>query len=399
MRARSDEFDLEAQLRALREEPEQEFAASLDARVAAGFPRQGREPAAALGRLAERLRSVPPRRLLAPAGAFALFGVIAATAILASRDGGIGGTTALREPDRGATVGTSQADSGTRPSTSSGVHDSSGVQYSAELPRLKGGEDQYSSAASAGVAHSTESTATGPYATPAKRRQVERSATIVLGTEPPDVRASAAKVFDAVHAANGIVLRSSIRDGSAGEAGASFELLIPSARLGDALADLSAIGEVRSRREAGQDITAPTVRAGERLQDSRARIEGLLAQLAESTTEAERDAVEAQLRGERRHAAVLRGELAALKRRANLSRVSVRIETGARGAADEGGTSWGPGDGLAAAGRILAVAAGVTVVGLAALAPLALICLLAWLAHRAWLRSSRERALSARSRP
>jgi Domain of unknown function (DUF4349) len=393
MRSRSDEFDLEAQLHELREEPEREFAASLDARAAAGFPREGREPAATLGRLVERLRSLPPRRLLAPAGVIALIGIIAATAILASRDGGIERTTALREPDRGATVGTPQADSGTRPSTSSGVRDSSGVEYSDELPRLKGGEDQYSSAASAGVnAHSAESTATGPYATPAKRREVERSATIVLGTEPPDVRASAAKVFDAVHAVDGIVLRSTIRDGSVGEAGASFELLVPSARLGDALADLSAIAEVRSRREASQDITSPTVRAGEKLQDSHARIEGLLAQLAQATKEAEREAVEAQLRGERRHAAVLRSELAALERRANLSRVSVRIETGAR--ADEGGTAWGPGDGLAAAGRILAVAAGVTLVGLAILSPLVLLALLAALAYRIHLQRARHRALA-----
>jgi Domain of unknown function (DUF4349) len=394
MRARSDEFDLTAELRALREQPEQELAASLDARVAAGFPRQGREPVAALGRLAKRLRSVPPRRLLAPAGAIALFGVIAATALLASRDGGIEGTTALREPDRGATVGAPQADSGTPPDTSSGGRSSSGVEYSDELPRLKGVEGQSSSAASAGVnAGSAESTATGPYATPAKRREVEHSATIVLGTAPTEVRASAAKVFDAVHAVDGIVLRSSIRDGSAGEAGASFELLIPSARLGDALADLSAIAEVRSRREASQDITAPTVRTGEKLQDSRARIESLLVQLAEATTEAERIAVETQLRGERRQNAALRSELATLQRRANLSRVSVRIETGAGTDAEEGG-SWGPGDGLAAAGRILAVAAGVALVGLAILAPLALLALLAAFAYRTHLRRARHRALA-----
>lgn len=361
MRAPSDEFDLAAELRALREEPEREFAARLDARVAAGFPRKSHGSPTPLRRFVERLRSVPPRRLLAPAGTITLIAIVAATAILASRENGVDQTTALREPAK------------------TGASSKTSPQFDAAVPTVE-------SAASA------EATATGPYATPTKRREVERSARIVLGTEPADVRASAAKVFDAVHTANGIVLRSSIRDGSAGEAGASFELLIPSARLGDALADLSTIAEVRSRREASQDITAPTVRTGEKLQDSRARIEGLLAQLAGATTEAERSAVEAQLRGERRQAAALRSELATLQRRANLSRVSVRIETGA-GAVTEGG-SWGPGDGLAAAGRILAVAAGVTLVGLAILAPLALLALLAAFAYRTHLRRARHRALA-----
>ena len=40
-----------------------------------------------------------------------------------------------------------------------------------------------------------------------------------------------------------------------------------------------------------------------------------------------------------------------------------------------------------------AVAAGVTLVGLAVLAPIALLALLVWLTRRAWVRQSRERAL------
>jgi len=44
---------------------------------------------------------------------------------------------------------------------------------------------------------------------------------------------------------------------------------------------------------------------------------------------------------------------------------------------------------------VLATAAGVTLVGLAVLAPFALIALLAWLVRRAWIRQGRERALEA----
>ncbi|HWO17037.1 MAG TPA: DUF4349 domain-containing protein [Solirubrobacterales bacterium] len=169
--------------------------------------------------------------------------------------------------------------------------------------------------------------------------------------------------------------------------------MIPSAKLGDALAAFSSIAEVRSRSESTLDITAPTVGVGEKLQDSQAKIESLLGQLAEADSAEERAAVEAQLRAERRHAATLRSRLSSLRRRANFSRVSLRIETGAPSTMAKGEGGWGVSDGLDDAGRILAVAAGVTVIALAILGPLALIALLAWLAHRILVRRSRERAL------
>jgi hypothetical protein len=174
--------------------------------------------------------------------------------------------------------------------------------------------------------------------------------------------------------------------------GAQFDLLIPSAKLGDALAAFSAIDEVQSRHEATDDITAPTISAREELQDSRARIDALLAQLSTAETETEAEAVETELRGERRHAARLRARLANLDRRTTYSHVSVRIESGE--STDPGGT-WGFDDAIGDAGRILAIAAAVTLVGLAIVGPLALLAFLAWLAHRLWLRTRRKRALDA----
>jgi hypothetical protein len=234
---------------------------------------------------------------------------------------------------------------------------------------------------------------TGPFASKAGHRDVERAAEMVLGTDPADVRRAAGEVFEAVHAYDGIVLRSSIEDGNEGEARAEFELLIPSGKLGDALASFSAIAEVRSRHESTADVTAKTVGLGERLQDSRASVKGLLAQLANAETDAERAAAEAELHSERLHAAALRSRLADLQRRANLSHVTLRIETGDEGGAAGNGGSWGVGDALADAGHILGIAAGVTLIGLAIVGPLALLCLLAWLAHRAWVRRAREHAL------
>ena len=69
------------------------------------------------------------------------------------------------------------------------------------------------------------------------------------------------------------------------------------------LAAFSAIDEVRSRHEATADITKPTIATSEELRDSRARIDSLLAQLSTAEIESEREAIETELRGERRHAA------------------------------------------------------------------------------------------------
>ena len=391
MEPRRDDLDLTAELHALRPTPSLEFATELDARAAAGFPRKGRRPARGLGDLLRVLRETPPRRLLAPAGAFALTAIVIATALVASSSERERAPTSslLMEksapPSAGARIeeqtrGAAPVPSPGRASNAEGESSASVHRFSREVP-------------SAASAPARDGSAPLSYAPRLSRRQVERDAQIVLGADPVDVRSDAAKVFDAVHAAEGIVLRSSITDGGPGEAGAEFRLLIPSAKLSDALAAFSAIDEVRLRHESTQDITAPTVGTGERLQDSSARIDGLLAQLAQATTEDERAAVEAELRSERRVAAALRSRLDDLRRRATLSQVSLRIETGERPDGGGGG-AWGFGDGIDDAGRILAIAAGVTIIALAILAPFALLAVLAWTARRAWLRRARTQALT-----
>jgi Domain of unknown function (DUF4349) len=214
----------------------------------------------------------------------------------------------------------------------------------------------------------------------------------VLTADASEVRSAAAEVFSTVHAHDGIVLRSAIRDRGEGEAVASFDLLIPSARLDDALAAFSGIAEVSSRSDSTVDITAPTIGLRERLRDSRARLEGLLAELARADTDAERAAVEAELRAERRRIAVLRSRLSALERRARFARVSLRVESGTAAAAGEEG-SWGVGEAIEEAGRILGIAAGVTVIGLAILTPIFLVLLLAWIVLHIRTGRARERAL------
>jgi Domain of unknown function (DUF4349) len=369
-----DDADLAAELRALRPAPRPAFAAELDERAAAGFPRRSWLHGSAPAGAGERLRALSPRRLILSTGAGALAAIAVATVVVVGTESGspVGPQSAAKPSDRGS-KGFFEEPAGAEQGAGKSV-----PQLSNVVPTTSGGIVETDSPLR-------------PFAPGAANRDIERSAEIVLGADPTDLAEDADEVFDAVQAANGIVLRSSTVEGPAGKARADFDLLIPSANLSDALADISAIDQVRSRQEATADITAPTVGVEERLQDSRARIDGLLGQLAAAEAESEREAVETELRVERRHAAFLRTQLAKLDRRANFSRVSVAIEAG--GASPSSGGAWGIDDALHDAGHILAIAAAVTLVSLAVLGPIALIALLAWLAHRAWLRRGRERAL------
>jgi hypothetical protein len=363
MEAPKDER-LIADLHALRPAPRPEFAAELDQRAAAGFPRRSRLPRFSF--------PLPTKRLLIPAGGLAMVAIAVVTAVVVSNESGSGTESG------GSMLGlTREVDSSSTPER---------LQQVEQPAKPTVGE----SSASAGATEIEPFSSKAP--TRIHKRAVERSAELVLGAAPADVAEDSSKVFEAVHAHDGIVMRSSTREGEAGVAAARFELLIPSAKLGDALAALSGVDEVRSRHEATDDITAPTVATGELLHDSKARIDGLLAQLETAETEPEREAVEAELAQERRHRSRLRAQLQHLERRADYSRVLVRIETGA-GEESSGGT-WGVGDALDDAGQILAVAVAVSVVALAILGPIALIALLAWLAHRAWVRRERRRVLS-----
>jgi hypothetical protein len=378
-----------ADLRGLRPKPRPEFTTELDERAAAGFPRRSRLPRLSF----DPLRAFPARRLVLAGGAVAVLAIfVASTLIVAGRDdSGPQDNLALLEPKHQQATSSPEApDKAAAGGTA--AEENSGIEYETDLPTLASEESSGARAASGSV-YGAAPPELEDRAPNVHRRAVERSAEIVLAAEPGDVGEDSFEVFEVVHAHNGIVMRSSSREGKPGQAGARFELLLPSDDLGDSLAALSAIDEVRSRHEATTDITAPTVDTAELLRDSQARIDSLLAQLESAGTEGEREAVEAELRQERRHRARLRASLQHLEHRASFSRVLLRIETGSAEEPSADGGSWGVGDALGDAGKILAVAAAVAVVGLAILGPIALIALLAWLSHRAWVRRERRRVL------
>src|SRR5262245_946626 len=85
---RLSDAELETLVREERPSIDEEFAAMLDERAASGFPRaKGRSPFAGL---VDRMRTVPPRRILAPAGAVATLLVVVGVSISTLGGGGNG---------------------------------------------------------------------------------------------------------------------------------------------------------------------------------------------------------------------------------------------------------------------------------------------------------------------
>ena len=200
-----DDTELAAALRELRPH------ATARVRRRARRPGRGRLPprlALGVGRslVRARLASTPPRRLIAPAGALALTAVVIATAVVADhRD----------------------AATGPPPSAPGATQLGSGAASGAAAVRERGrrGErrrvGRRSIDAELGAGGAPPPRNSGPYAAECRaprRRTLGRDR---ARRRAERVRADAAEVFDAVHAADGIVLRSSIRDGEAGEAGAT----------------------------------------------------------------------------------------------------------------------------------------------------------------------------------
>jgi hypothetical protein len=368
-----DEQALIAELRSLRPQPRAEFASELDALAAAGF--RARRPVGRARQAAAWIDSISLRRALAPAAAAVLLALLIATA-------------AVRLSDRGGPVV-----EGRGPVTHSGAT-TRAHPYAPSAGAAAAGTAEESASRGAGAASGFQYEQV-PAAT--AHRDVERGAQLVLRAPADEVPQDARRVFDAVHAAHGIVLSSSVNAWEhggaprAGRAMASFELLVPSARLDDTLTELSRIADVRSRHDSTADITAATVSVESRLRDARARIESLLAQLASAESEEERALIEARLRRQRRAAAALGTSVGRLHRRADYAHLSLRIEGG--DSASSGGGAWGVDDALRDALGLLSTAAGVTLLVLVVIAPIALLGLLTLLARRAWARRARERAL------
>jgi len=340
--------------------PNPAWARELDARAAAGFPRPPRRSPWAV------LKA--HRRALIPAASFACVALLVAglsTVNLSSDDAGSSGAG-----------GGGMASGGAESAQSADSSDPSGGSAPKTAPAQRGG-----------------GRVGGVQSDGRPSRAQERSAALVLAARPREIEDVAAGILRVTDNAGGFVASSTVGSGS--DAGGSFELRIPTARLNKALADLSRLAKVRERTQSSRDITAETVSARERLREARREREGLLRALANATTINETEAVKARLRSVNREIASARASVRRVVNRANYANVSVELvaERGGATVLPDEDDRWTPADAARDALRVLEVAAGIAVIVLALLLPLALIGGVGAAAARVAGRRRRERAL------
>lgn len=386
--------ELERELRAERAELDPEIARRLDEWAATGFARdRGLGPRAgassgAFGRLWRRLRVAPPRRVLVPVGSTATMLIVLAVAISQSGEFGNGEPadprpqTVAEESGSDAGSAASQAPAGSQRQPeffSSGEGEAAAVEEYGlgPLPDARASADEPSPP--------TDSIARGE-----NQRIVDATARITLGAETEEVQEVANGVIDVADRFDGVVRNSQVTTDQAG-ARAAFELEIPYRDLDAALTEISALADVISRTEGGEDITAQAVRARRQLarvfdQIAAARIERI-----EVDTHEERLIIDARLRSLEATADSLQTEIDGVKRQGRFATVNVEITS--NGPDSDAGGGWSLSDALDDAGRVLEVMGGIALISLAVLVPLALVGLLVWLVVTRTRQHSRERAL------
>jgi hypothetical protein len=361
--------ELAVAARAARPVVSDDFASSLDSRVAGGFPRPPRRIDRVVAPVL-RLRARASRRMLLPAlGAAAT--VLVGLVVVASMVGG-GGSSA---PD-------------------TKVPESTAAQPSLQQRSAEG--EGGSAAGGAGTIAEPIPPTSDDELAPGRPRRVERQASLTLEAKSGEIDDVADGVIRATDAAGGIVVTSSVSSGDEGRGGATFALRVPTRRLDDALARLSKLGHVRSRTQNSQDVTGAFVSAQERLDAGLAERKGLLRQLARADTPNETASIRERLRLVQSEIASARAQVRRLRTRTDFSAISVTIEPGDSSGGASGGSSdgaWTPGDALDDAVRVLEVCAGVALVGAAVLLPFALLGLGAGIASRGVRRRRREQAL------
>lgn len=240
-------------------------------------------------------------------------------------------------------------------------------------------------------------TAPSPQSKPAPSnaipQKVERAAQLALTTTPGDVQKVANGVVKATQSAGGRVTSSQVTTQQEGGS-ASFVLSIPTARLDTALKALSGLADVDSLSQDSRDITGGFVTAADRLSDARTERKAILRALGKASNAGQIATLRKRLAINSSEIARYKGDLDALRRRANLSTVEVTIAGTGSPRRDQGG-AWTPADAVRDAVRVLEVAAGATLIALAVMAPLAALGLAVALAGRHLRRRRRANALAA----
>lgn len=377
--------ELERELRAERPEAAPDFCSRLDDWAASGFPSDSGLGPRALGagatagpgrseRAWQRLRDLSIGRTLLPIGATATVLIVVGVAV-SQRDQGadLEGST----PDASFAPGREAGPQSSDDSAASAPAESAGTATPPAVQGLEAGS----------AAAPADSIARG-----AGERIIDATARIRLGAERGEVQEVANDVVAVTDRFNGVVRDSEVTTDQGG-ARAAFELEIPYRELDPALTAITELGDVISRTQSAEDITAQAVRSQRQLarvleQISAARIERI-----EVDSHEERLIVDARIDSLEATAGALRSEIDGVKRQGRFATVDVEITS--EGPDAGSGGAWSISDALDDAGRALEVIAGVALVTLAIAVPLALVGLLAWLIAVRARRLSRERALDA----
>lgn len=255
--------------------------------------------------------------------------------------------------------------------------------------------------AASGPASATAAVGDNVVATPPSAgRKIIQAAQLSLSTNPRRIEDVAQEIFVVVGQVHGIVNNSTIT-ASGGPGGyAAFQLSIPSGSMPQAMTSLSSLrfARVLSRTDTTQDVNNQYQDDLSSLASDRAIRASLLRQLANATTQGEIDSltirihdINARIRGDQ-------ARLHALTQQIDYSQVTVTINGGIDVPGPVPVHAGGSGgftlhQAVHDAGRVLTVAVGVALIGLAALAPIAVLGVLAWWIAVAVRRRRREQAL------
>jgi hypothetical protein len=373
--------EIERELRAMRPDPDPDFARRLDEWAAADFPadrglgprlRERARSAGPFRRAWDRLSSTPPRRILMPVGAAAT--AIVAVAIVISNSGGDGASS----------------DSATSSSTASGQ---AGRAFE------NSAEDQAAAAAGGGsAAAAAPSTSELAPASPdsdgvargTDQRLVDATARLSLATEASKVQDVSNQVVDVTDNHKGIVSDSQVTTDQGG-ARASFSLEIPYDQLDAALSDLSGLADVVSRTQSNTDITAKAVRAQRDLANALEKIHKTRIALLQADTQQERLVLKSQLQSLEANADAYKTQFNGVQRQARYATVDVEVNSKHSDSGGSGG--WGIDDAFHDSGQVLETIAGVGLVTLAVMLPLSLLALLGWAVTTRTVRRRREAVL------
>ena len=329
-------------------------------------------------------------------GAVAATGVavVAAVAFV----GGGGGSSGVSSSSASESVTSAASSAASSPPASSVP---APAQRTAKSLSPAGAAVSSSGSAASGTASTPSGSAapTAPQALqpPTTGRKVVQGAQLNLTAAANRIDDVAQEIYNLIGQVNGIVQNSSVTQGGPG-GDASFQLSVPSGSLGQTMTALSSLSyaQVVSRTDSSQDITGQYGAATRALADARALRTSLLKQLANAVTTEQVDSITAQIHDAEASISSDQATVNGLNHQVNYSQVYVSVQAKAvPPPVTHGSGGFTIGKAAHDAGHVLTVVAGVALIALAALTPIALVVALAWWVGAALRRRRREQALDS----